>query len=83
MRIKGFLETLKKRKFEDRVWDSNSAFVQSCFVDGKIRLLNEEIGNEKQLPMEHRIRLCKEIPKDLRKKINSRVRTGIEEHLRE
>jgi thymidylate synthase len=33
--FKNFLETVKNRTFESRVWDSNDEIVQGCFEDGR------------------------------------------------
>ena len=43
--FKGFLQTLKKRSFADRVWDSTSELVQSSFAHAR-----EMIEKEKGLP---------------------------------
>jgi thymidylate synthase len=39
--FEGFLRTLKKRSFEDRVWDSTSDLVQEQFEYGRKRLADE------------------------------------------
>jgi thymidylate synthase len=47
--FEGFLQTLKKRTFAQRVWDSTSEMVQSCFAHAR-----EMIEKEKGLPPSER-----------------------------
>jgi len=39
--FEGFLKTLEKRTFEQRVWDSTSELVQSCFEEARRRIESE------------------------------------------
>ena len=54
--FKGFLDSLQKRNFEERIWDSTSKEVQSAFRSARNYLLQEPI-----LPEEHRKRLKAEL----------------------
>ena len=57
--FKGFLNTIKNRSFEDRVFDSNSTLTTELFIDGCNELLSEEKMPEdkKQLIRERKLYL--------------------------
>lgn len=78
----GFLETLKKREFKDRVWNSSEELAQEAFEHGKIMLLNEYFGTDKQLPIYHQDRLYSELSPNRRSEVEPSVRAGIEARLK-
>jgi len=40
--FEGFLESVRKRAFEQRTWDSNSEFVQSAFDSARVQIASEK-----------------------------------------
>ncbi|MDD5547652.1 MAG: thymidylate synthase [Candidatus Pacebacteria bacterium] len=45
--FEGFLESVAKRSFESRLWDSNEEMVQGAFEEGKAILANEKATGQK------------------------------------
>ena len=77
--FEGFVHGTKSRKFEDRVWDSRDVTVQEAFDGGRISLITET--SPMPLPIEHQVRIYKELPIERRKDIPEEQRKNIETRL--